>query len=286
MSILEDIKLQYRMGGMAQKLIFWNIACFLLSLFFYNFSIGRFQMPAWLALSSDVTRSMSYFWTFLSYSFLHAGIWHLIFNLIVLNFAGRLFQTFFSDRQLLGVYILGAIFSGITFVGSYTFLPLGNALLVGASGSIMAILFTVASYSPLMPIRLPLIGYVKLWQIVLFILLLDVLQIGINNTGGHIAHLAGSLFGFVYVLLLKRGLDLTKFISVIYQIFEKKKKKKKYKPFKSVHVNRKPVHVSTNLESQKSKNQQQIDEILDKISRSGYDSLTKDEKEFLFNQKE
>lgn len=286
MNILEDIKLQYKTGGMAQKLIFWNIACFLLSLFFYNFSLGKFQLPDWLALSSDATRAMSHFWTFLLYSFLHAGIWHLIFNLIILNFSGRLFQTYFNEKQLLGVYVLGAIFSGIAFVASYTFLSLGNALLVGASGSIMAILFAVATYSPLMPVRLLLIGYVKLWQIVLFILLIDVLQIGIQNTGGHIAHIAGAFFGFLYTTLLKNGVDLTKFISRIYSFFEKSKKKKKYKPFKEVHVNRKPVYTATQLKYQKSKNQQQVDEILDKISRSGYDSLTKDEKEFLFNQKE
>lgn len=288
MNILDDIKQQYRLGGMNQKLIFWNIGLFLLSLiFFYQFSVGRFHYPTWLALSSNAGTSFVFPWTFISYSFLHGGALHLIFNLIVLNFAGRLFQTFFSEKQLLGVYVLGAVFSGLVYVLAYTFLPLGNAILVGASASVMAILFATVTYAPLMTVRLLLIGYVKLWHIALAILILDVLQIGVSNTGGHISHLAGALFGFLFVSLLKQGTDLTKIISRITDLFKgifSKKTKKRYTPFKEVHVNKKASY-GANPKFQKDKNQQQIDEILDKISRSGYDSLTKEEKDFLFSQK-
>lgn len=286
MNILEDIKQQYKFGGMNQKLIFWNIGLFLLSLvFFYQFSLGRFHYPAWLALSSNIKTSFVFPWTFVSYSFLHGGALHLIFNLIILNFAGRLFQTFFSAKQLLGVYILGAIFSGLVYVLAYTLFSLGDAILVGASASIMAVLFATVTYAPLMTVRLLLIGYVKLWHIALAILVIDILQIGLNNTGGHISHLAGALFGFLFVTLLKQGVDLTKFISRIVGFVKgifSKKAKPKYSPFKEVHVNRK---TTSRQNFQKDKNQQQIDEILDKISRSGYDSLTKDEKDFLFKQK-
>ncbi len=288
MNILDDIKQQYRFGGMNQKLIFWNIGLFLLSLvFFYQFSLGRFHYPAWLALSSNIKTSFVFPWTFVSYSFLHGGALHLIFNLIILNFAGRLFQTFFSAKQLLGVYILGAIFSGLVYVLAYTLFSLGDAILVGASASIMAVLFATVTYAPLMTVRLLLIGYVKLWHIALAILVIDILQIGLNNTGGHISHLAGALFGFLFVLLLKQGTDLTKIISRISDFFQgifSNKKQKRYTPFKEVHINKK-ASVVTNPKFQKDKNQQQIDEILDKISRSGYDSLTKEEKDFLFSQK-
>jgi|SRR5690554_1584276 len=288
MSILDDIKQQYKYGGINQKLIFWNIGLFLLSLiFFYKFKGGFFLYPDWLALSSDYTTSLPFFWTFITYSFLHGGIFHLLFNLIVLNFAGRLFLTFFSEKQLLGVYLLGAIFSGLIYVLAYTLTPeLNNAILVGASASVMAILFATVSYSPLMTVRLLLIGYVKLWHIAAVIVVLDILQIGLNNTGGHISHLAGALFGFIFVLLLRQGTDLTKIVSKTTDLFTKdnkrKKSYKKYTPFKKVHINKQPTYSS---KPNKSKNQQQIDEILDKISRSGYDSLTKEEKEFLFRQK-
>lgn len=287
MNILDDIKQQYKFGGINQKLIFWNIGLFLVSLIFYKFSIGRFVYPNWLALSSDFSVSLPFVWTFITYSFLHGGVLHLIFNLIVLNFAGRLFQTFFSEKQLFGVYVLGAVFSGLVYVLAYTFLPLGNALLVGASASIMAILFATVTYSPLMTVRLLLIGYVKLWHIGLVILIIDILQIGLTNTGGHISHLAGAFFGFLFVGMLKQGTDLTKPVSKITDFFTgffSKKPKKKYTPFKEVHINKKPTS-NTNPKFQKDKNQQQIDEILDKISRSGYDSLNKEEKEFLFRQK-
>lgn len=290
MSILEDIKQQYRLGGVNQKLIFWNIGCFLVSLvLFYKFSIGRFDYPNWLALSSDFSVSLPFVWTFVTYSFLHGGILHLIFNLIVLNFAGRLFLTFFSEKQLFGVYILGAVFSGLIYVLAYTFFIQSNALLVGASASIMAILFATVTYNPLMTVRLLLIGYVKLWHIALAVLVIDILQIGLSNTGGHISHLAGALFGFLFVTLLKQGIDLTKIISKITDFFKglfSKKPKKKYTPFKEIHINKKKnSSVSQSPKFEKDKNQQQIDEILDKISRSGYDSLTKEEKDFLFRQK-
>jgi len=290
MNIIDDIKRQYQFGGVNQRLIFWNIGCFLVSLiFFYRFYIGIFNYPSWLALSSDSTRSLIFPWTFLSYSFLHGSLLHLIFNLIVLNFSGRLFLTFFSEKQLFGVYVLGAIFSGLFFVLVYCIFPLGNALLVGASASIMAILFATATYSPLMNVRLLLIGNVKLWHIALAILVIDVLQIGLGNTGGHISHLAGALFGFLFVWLLKQGTDATKIVSNTVDFFTRffsKKPQKKYTPFKKVYVNKKTKNTfSEPTKFDRNKNQQLIDQILDKISRSGYQSLTKQEKDFLFQQK-
>jgi len=299
MNILDDIKQQYKFGGITQKLIFWNIGLFLVSLVFYEFSIGRFIYPTWLALSSNAGISFVFPWTFITYSFLHGGALHLIFNLIVLNFAGRLFQTFFSEKQLFGVYILGAIFSGLIYVFSSTFFLQSNAILVGASASIMTILFATVTYAPLMKVRLLLIGYVKLWHIALVFLLVDLLYFRqvinryedvdniLQRLGGRASHLSGALFGFLFVVLLKRGTDVTKIISKITDFvtgFFSKKPKKKYTPFKEVHINKKTTS-KTSPKFEKDKNQQQIDEILDKISRSGYDSLTKEEKDFLFKQK-
>lgn len=291
MNILDDIKQQYRFGGMVQKLVFWNIGCFLVSLIFYQFSTGRFNFPNWLALSSDLAVSATFPWTYITYAFLHGGLLHLVFNLIVLNFAGRLFQTFFSEKQLLGVYLLGAFFSGLVYVLAYWFVfHSGNAILVGASASIMAILFATVTYAPMMTVRLLLIGYVKLWHIALAILVIDVLQIGLSNTGGHLSHLAGAFFGFLFVKLLQQGTDVTKIVLKITDFFKglfskNKPSTKKYTPFKEVHISKKETK-TYKPKVHKDKNQQQIDEILDKISRSGYDSLTKEEKEFLFQQKE
>jgi membrane associated rhomboid family serine protease len=281
MNILDDLKLQYKTGGMVQKLIFWNIGFFLFSLvFFYSFSVGQFQIPTWIALSSDLGVFVRTPWTLITFNFFHSGFLHLFFNLMVLHFSGRLFNTYFTDKQLLGVYVLGGVFSGITFVLSYLFI--GKAgLLVGASGAIMAILIATATYAPFMLLRIPLIGIVKLWHVAFVILLIDLIQMPLDNTGGHLAHLGGALFGFIYIKLLQTGKDITKPFSALLDTFANLFKPKKKTPFKKVHRNATKNVVNSSV-SNKDFAQKQIDDILDKISKSGYDSLTKEEKEFLF----
>lgn len=278
-SILDDIKLQYRTGGISNKMIYWNVGVFLLCI---PFLLGFFNYPNWLALSSDPMIALTRPWTFLTYAFLHGGFWHLFFNMMVLNFSSRLFLTFFTQKQYLGLYILSAIFSGLVFVAAFYFIG-KTSVLVGASAAVMALLVATTTYQPLMDIRLLLIGYVKLWHITGAILLLFLLQIRLENTGGNIAHFAGAFFGFIYIKLLQSGTDLSKVVSGVIDFFTNLFRPKKTTPFKKVHINTpKP---SVKRESKivvKDKSQQQLDEILDKISQSGYDSLTTEEKEFLF----
>jgi len=273
------------MGGFEQKLIYWNCGVFLLSLpFFYQFRLGFFDFPTWIALSSDVDVVIFKPWTLLTYFFFHAGFFHLLFNMMVLNFAGRVFLTFFSQKQLLGLYLLSGIFAGLAFTVIYEILsPGSHSSIVGASGAIMAILVATTTYSPFMNLRLLLIGNVKLWQFTFVILLLDLLQIFTENTGGHIAHLSGAFFGFIYIKLLQNGTDLSRGVTFILNGITSAFGPKKAVPFKKVHRNYSPKPTGTVSKIvTKDKTQQQIDEILDKISKSGYDSLTKDEKEFLF----
>jgi membrane associated rhomboid family serine protease len=283
MNIIDDLKMQYKLGGIAQKMIYWNIGCFLISLvFFYQFKVGAFNFPNWIALSSEPAVFLLKPWTFLSYAFFHDGFLHLFFNMMVLNFASSLFLTFFSPKQYLGLYILSAIFAGLIFALGFNLMHLSGAV-VGASAAIMAILVAVTAYSPLMNVRLLLIGNVKLWHITAaLIIILDVMQFRVANSGGHISHLAGAFFGFVFIKLLQNGIDLSKIVSAVLDFFTNLFKKPAT-PFKKVHKNyKKPVEKSTSKIVVKDKKQQQIDEILDKISQSGYDSLNKEEKEFLF----
>jgi membrane associated rhomboid family serine protease len=282
MNILDDLKMQYKLGGIAMKMIYWNIGCFLVSLlFFYQFKVGDFDFPNWIALSSEPTVFVLKPWTFLFYAFFHNDFWHLLFNMMVLNFASYLFLTFFSSKQYLGLYLLSAVFAGLVFVLGFNLMHLSGAI-VGASAAIMAILMATTTYSPLMNVRLLLIGNVKLWHITAVILILDLMQFRMGNSGGHISHLAGAFFGFVYVKLLQRGIDLSKIVSTVLDFFTNLFKRPAT-PFKKVHKNyKKPVEKSTSRIVVKDKKQQQIDEILDKISKSGYDSLNKEEKEFLF----
>ena len=283
MSIIDDLKLQYKVGGIAQRLIYWNISCFLVSLvFFYQFKVGAFDFPTWIALSSEPSNFIFKPWTFLTYAFFHDGFWHLFFNMMVLNFSSTLFLTFFTPKQFLGLYILSALFAGIAFVSGYYFLNL-SASIVGASAAIMAVLVAATTYHPLMNVRLLLIGNVKLWHITFVIILLDLMQFRLENTGGHISHLSGALFGFIFIKLLENGIDLSKIVSRVLDFFANIFTKSASTPFKKMHKNySRPVEKSGSRIITKDKSQQQIDEILDKISQSGYDSLTKEEKEFLF----
>lgn len=282
--ILDDLKMQYKFGGLTQRLIYWNVACFLVSIvFFYQFKVGGFDFPNWISLWSNPEIVLAKPWTLLTYAFFHDGFGHIFFNMIVLNFSCTLFLTFFTQKQLLGLYLLSAIFAGIAFVGSYYFLN-NSFPIVGASAAIMAVLVATTTYQPLMNVRLLLIGNVKLWHITAAIIIVsDLMQIRDANMGGHIAHLAGAFFGFFYIKLLQNGFDLSKIVSGIIDFFTHLFVKTQKSPFKKVHRSYpSPTTKRVSKIVQKDKQQQQIDEILDKISQSGYESLTKDEKEFLF----
>jgi membrane associated rhomboid family serine protease len=282
MNIIDDLKAQYKIGGIVQKLIFWNIGIFVFFTLlgaFLGVTNTVFDYYNLLALSSNLDLFVTRFWTLFTYMFMHAGFLHLLFNMLVLHFAGRLFETYFTQKQLFGVYVLGGLFSGVVFLLSFILID-KDATLVGASGAIMAVLIAVATYAPFMQIRLMLIGTVKLWHVAFVIVFLDLIQMPVDNSGGHLAHLAGALFGFVYIRLLQKGTDLSKGISKIQEFSENISKPKKKTPFKKVHINKQK---STSFTAQeKNVNQKKIDDILDKISQSGYDCLTKEEKEFLF----
>lgn len=281
MNIIDDLKLQYRTGGITQQLIFWNVGIalvlFILGAFAHDFFNAIID---WLSLSSESSEFVFKPWTFLTYAFVHANFWHLLFNMIVLNFSGRLFMTYFTQKQFFGLYLLGSIFAGAVFVISYLILQ-DVSRLVGASGAIMAVLIAAATYAPFSEIRLLLIGNVKLWHIAIVLLVLDLIQVPMSNTGGHLAHLGGALFGFLYIKLLQNGTDLSQPVSNVIDYFVTLFRPRKATPFKKVHRNVNP-QPKAQPKPQKDLTQQQIDDILDKISKSGYDSLTKEEKEFLF----
>ena len=284
-SIIDDLKRQYKFGGIAQRLIYLNIACFLVS--YVIFGLLRFvnidiDFLHYVSLSSNPKDLLWKPWSIISYSFFHSDFFHIFFNLIILNFSSQLFLTFFNQKQLLGLYILSAIFSGVVFVFSFYLMNIISPI-VGASAAIMAILVATTTYQPLMNLRLLIIGNVKLWHVTVVILLIDLMQIQSQNSGGHIAHLAGAFFGFIFIKLLENGTDLSKIVSNLLDFFVNLFKKSPTKPFKTVHKNyKKPTEKPVSRIVTKDKTQQQIDEILDKISRSGYDCLTKEEKEFLF----
>ena len=297
MSIINDLKLEYKIGGITQRLIFWNVGLFAIPLIVFSIlklsgvDVSAFDWTSnyysadWFSLSSNPADLLWKPWSIVGYAFLHKGFFHILFNMFMLFFAARIFLTFFTQKQLFGVYILSAVFAGLIFMAGYNFLPMLKGIttgMVGASAAIMAILIAAATYAPYYNVRLMLIGNVKLWHIAIVFVVLDLINASVENSGGHLAHLAGAAFGFGYIRLLQNGTDLSKGISVSIEFFANMFKSKKEKPFTKVYRNTTPPTPKAAGMRPKSITQKQIDDILDKISRSGYDSLTKEEKDFLF----
>jgi membrane associated rhomboid family serine protease len=286
MNIIQDLKLQYKIGSIAQKMIYWNVAFFAIpSLIFMilGWFAPKIDYTYFVSLSSNPLDLLWKPWSLLSYSFFHTGVLHIFFNMMVLNFAGRLFMTYFTSKQFLGLYILSGLFAGLIYLLVFYVLKI-DAPILGASAAIMGILVATTTYQPLMELRLLLIGTVKLWHVTAFILFIDLIQLQLENMGGHISHLAGAFFGFIFIKLLQNGTDLSKIVSGVIGFFSNLFRKSEPKPFRKVHknYNNKPIEKSVSKIVTKDRTQQQIDEILDKISQSGYDCLTKEEKEFLF----
>ena len=216
-------------------------------------------------------------WSIISYGFLHADFLHLLFNMITLYFIGNLFIQYFTEKQALTFYILGTLFGGLLYVMSQNYFPLfegKNTTLVGASAGISAIFIGIATYMPNYQIKIRFIGFVKFWHLAVIWLAFDFIGLIGTNAGGSFSHLGGSLFGYLYVRQVSnKKLDLSSLFSSFF--------KRKEKPLKTVH---KSAKRKQSVQKTSSPNQKQIDAILDKISKSGYDTLTKTEKEFLFKQ--
>lgn len=289
MSILEELKLQYKIGGVVSKLIYWNVGLFAIPYILLSV-LTLFNVPVdfmkYVSLSTNPSDLLWKPWSLITYSFFHSGFLHLFFNMVVLNFSSRLFLTYFNPKQFLSLYFMGSIFAGLIYILSYYLFPLLSGLnsgLIGASGAIMSVLFATAAYAPQMEVRLMLLGSVKIWYIAGALVLIDLVQMTQENTGGHLAHLAGALFGVVYIKQLQNGRDIARWFTKILDVLSNFLGSRKSTPFKKIHKNH-----STEMPKRESKivrkdkTQQQIDEILDKISQSGYDSLTKEEKDFLF----
>jgi len=281
MSFINTVKNKYNAGTIIEKLIYLNIAVFLLTLLVTVFQ-GLYKgeqnfLLAWFSLDTNLNGLLTKPWSLISYGFLHAGFIHLLFNMLTLYFVGNLFIQYFTAKQALTFYILGTLFGGLLYVTSQNYFPLFegvNTTLVGASAGISAIFIGIATYMPNYQIKIRFIGFVKFWHLAVIWLAFDVIGLIGTNAGGSFSHLGGSLFGYLYVRQASN--KKINFSSIFSSLFQKKEK-----PLKTVHKSAKRTQ---NKKKTSSPNQKQIDAILDKISKSGYDTLSKTEKEFLFKQ--
>ena len=285
MGIIDDLKHQYKTGTALIKFIFINVAVFILVhligllIFFFTGVSGSSMVAYWLALPADFGQLILKPWSIITYMFLHEGFLHIAFNMLILYFGGQIFLQFLDAKKLIGTYILGGISGGLLFILTFNIFPVFNeivsgALALGASASVMAVLIAIAAYVPNYSIRLMLLGNVKLKYIALFYVIMDIISIPQGNAGGHIAHLGGAFFGLYFVYRLRNGKDITigvnRLLNYIAHLFSSKRK------MKVVYKNPGKTKSDVAYNAQKAANQQKIDAILDKISKSGYDSLSKD----------
>lgn len=240
-------------------------------------------MARWFAVPSSITTLLTKPWTVITYMFLHEGFFHLFFNMITLYFGGTIFLMYLNNKQLLWTYLLGGLSGALFYIAAFNFFPVfleANpfAIALGASAAVLAVLIAIATYVPQLTVNLFFIGPVRLKYIAVFFIVIDIFSIQGDNPGGHIAHLGGAAWGFAYALLLRSGTDLL-------ALKPRTRRMKKMKVNKNTsyrqHNNGRPL-TDDEYNQKKQTEQQVIDGILDKISKSGYSSLSEKEKAILF----
>jgi len=279
------LRYQYSRLSIAEKLIAINVLVFILDLILpFLFKLGANSIQQWFWLPNVLNEFFSQPWSIITYSFFHFDFWHIFQNMLILYFSSRILLNLFDGRKFLNIYFLGVIAGGLAFLLSYNIFPVfleDVKPMIGASAGVMAVLIFVCAYIPNQEVRLIFFN-LKLWYIGAFFVLKDLILLSTENSGGHIAHLGGALLGYMYARQLVQGLDIgagfSKLIDGLINFFTPSKRKA---PMKTVYKNQKTSTGST-AKYEKDLHQKKIDAILDKISKSGYESLTKAEKDFLF----
>jgi membrane associated rhomboid family serine protease len=275
-NIADQIKQQFRSGDNLMRLIYINVAVFVAFLILNmisflvtgNAETFAYYARTWLALPSDPIQFITRPWTIVTYMFLHAGFWHILWNMLILFFSGKIFLEYVGDRRLLTVFLYGGIAGGMLFFILYNISPAFSTgvPLVGASAGVVAVLVAAATYVPNMPVRLFFVLEVKFWIVAALAVVSYIAGVTGNNSGGHLAHLGGAVVGYIFVQQLRKGNDwsigLYNLLNRIGGWFERKPKVLKVYSNAGSKSARKTAGPSQN-------DQERIDEILDKISKSG-----------------
>lgn len=297
MAFFDQLKQTFRRGSTLARLIYINLAVFILLkigyvFFFFIFGAGYTPLQlrliyfdkvyGLLAIPAEISTIIKQPWSPISYMFLHEGFLHILFNMLWLYWFGRIFLNYIDSKKLLSTYLLGGLMGALLYILAFNLFPvfqsvLTNSVALGASASVMAVVIAISVFKPNNTIYLLFLGPVRLKYIAIFTVVLDIISIPSENAGGHIAHLGGALFGFLFAQQLKRGKDISRgfshFMDALVSFF---------KPRKKIKVTYKRPVTDYDYNAQKVDQQEEIDRILDKIAASGYNSLTKKEKETLF----
>jgi membrane associated rhomboid family serine protease len=269
MSIFENIKYELKKHSKLTLLLIINISIFLI----INISSGVFKSDAIalnMALPLNLNEFIFKFWTLFTYMFSHKDLGHVFYNMLLLYFSAHTFLNFLNEKKFVYVYIMSGLTGGIILLILSAIFPasFANSILFGASAAVIGIVTSLAIYIPNLPVSLFGIIEMKYKYYALLIFVVSTIIDFNINTGGKISHFGGAFFGLFFGYMLKNGKDLSELSTF---------KTRKKSPLKVVHHN-KAASPSGQLQS----NQQTIDTLLDKISKSGYENLTKAEKELLF----
>ena len=270
MELKNKINLYISGLNIVEKIILFNITLYLLPFVLktvlFLFNIKGLSIVNWFTIDATFSEFILKPWSILTYGFIHGSFSHIFWNMLILYYFGNILKNIFGEKLILNLFLSGIVAGGLTYLISYNLFPVFkgvNSVMIGASAGVMSVLFFLAAYDPQYRIRIIFFD-IKILYIALFLFFYDIIQIPLNNSGGHIAHIGGALWGYYYSVKYNNGSDL---VNSILSYFKK-------------NTNNKPSVKSKT--DNKSFNQDKIDEILDKISDSGYDSLTKSEKEYLF----
>ncbi len=295
-SIWDGIKDSFKEGSNLTRLIYINFGVFLIvkivGVLTFLFNLETSQVPFlvyWLSVPAETSALLGRPWTVFTYMFLHEGFLHILMNMLWLFWFGRIFLSYLDQKKLLSIYLIGGLTGAATYIFAYNLFPVFESALfgsyaLGASASVMAVVLATVIYVPNHVIHLVFIGPVKIKYIALFFIVTDVLSIADGNAGGHLAHLGGAFYGWLFISQLRKGKDISSgfnsLMNSFFGLFKKRKMKVSYKNTQKMD--------DKEYNKAKKQNQEHLDAILEKIAKSGYDSLSKEEKEILFkssNQK-
>lgn len=290
MGIWDDIKKTFRNGSSLTRLIYVNVAVFILITVaaVIGFLLSNPAIPEetlrLVAVPSSLNILLARPWTIITYMFLHKDIWHILFNMLWLYWFGRIFLEYLDQKKLVAVYLLGGISGALVYILSFNIFPaftgiVAESVAIGASASVMAIVIAIAAYVPDYTIQLFLFGRIKIKYMALAIFVLTSVMDFSVNSGGKLAHMGGALFGYFYTINLRHGRDISKGFNKMIDFFVTI-----LKPRPKLKVTHKKPVTDYEYNKVKVQHQTKINSILDKISKGGYDSLTKEEKETLFKE--
>ena len=291
-SFISDLKNSFQRGNISLQLIYINVGIFvvttLVSVILMLFNFGDMSWMNFLQLPAYMPKFLVQPWTLFTYMFLHADALHLLFNMLWLYWFGQLFLSFFSARHFRGLYLLGGLCGGLLYMLAYNVFPyfgpyIYGSYLLGASASVLAIVVATAVREPEYRVNFMFIGAVRLKYVALFMVVTDLLFVTSGNGGGHIAHLGGALAGWWFAKSLQKGHDITRWINQIFDWFSGGIKISRPAKKPKMKVNRGGKADDYDYNARKKQQNEEIDRILDKLKKSGYASLTMEEKKRLFD---